>query len=151
MTEKLYQLNRFSAKLTQDISLPGAKAMLTAAGLKREDVDKAQVGICSTGYESNPCNMHLNDLAAHVKTSVQNAGLVGWVFNTIGVSDGISNGTEGMRCSLPSCEVIADSIETISRAHFYDANVSVVGCDKNMPEALIAMPLWERGWVNQWR
>src|SRR5687767_10233839 len=116
----LYKINRTSAKLTQDISLPAAKAMLHAAGLKKEDFDKAQVGVASTGYESNSCNMHLNGLAVHVKRGVQEAGMVGWIFNTIGVSDGISNGTEGMRCSLPSREVIADSIETISRAHFYD-------------------------------
>jgi len=144
MSDKLHQINRTSAKLTQDISLPGAKALLRGAGLKSEDFDKAQVGICSTGYESNPCNMHLNGLAEHVKKSVQDAGLVGWIFNTIGVSDGISNGTEGMRCSLPSREIIADSIEAISLAHFYDSNISVVGCDKNMPGALIAMGRLDR-------
>ena len=144
MSDKLYKINRTSAKLTQDISLPGAKAMLFGAGLRGEDFDKAQVGICSTGYESNPCNMHLNGLAVHVKKGVQDAGLIGWIFNTIGVSDGISNGTEGMRCSLPSREIIADSIEAISRAHFYDANISVVGCDKNMPGALIAMARLDR-------
>jgi len=144
MSDKLHQINRTSAKLTQDISLPGAKALLRGAGLKSEDFDKAQVGICSTGYESNPCNMHLNGLADHVKKSVQDAGLVGWIFNTIGVSDGISNGTQGMRCSLPSREIIADSIEAISLAHFYDSNISVVGCDKNMPGALIAMGRLDR-------
>jgi len=144
MSDKLHQINRTSAKLTQDISLPGAKAMLCAAGLKPADFDKAQVGICSTGYEGNPCNMHLNGLADHVKKSVQDAGLIGWIFNTIGVSDGISNGTQGMRCSLPSREVIADSIEAISLAHFYDSNISIVGCDKNMPGALIAMGRLDR-------
>jgi dihydroxy-acid dehydratase len=141
---KLYKINKHSSKLTEDISLPGAKAMLHAAGLDREGMKKAQVGIASTGYESNPCNMHLNDLAAHVKRGVEEAGLVGWIFNTIGVSDGITNGTNGMRYSLVSREVIADSIETISAAHYYDGVVTVVGCDKNMPGALMAMARLDR-------
>jgi dihydroxy-acid dehydratase len=136
MTEKL---NRRSARLTEDISQPGSRAMLHAAGLRREDLDKAQVGIASTGYESNPCNMHLNRLAEQVKVGVVEAGLVGWIFNTIGISDGITNGTEGMNYSLPSREIIADSIEAICRGHFYDGNVSIVGCDKNMPGAVMAM------------
>ncbi len=138
------KLNRISSRLTEDISQPGAKAMLYAAGLTRADLGKAQVGIASTGYESNPCNMHLNQLAAHVKKGVQDAGLVGWIFNTIGISDGITNGTTGMNYSLPSREIIADSIEAISMGHFYDANISVVGCDKNMPGAVMAMARMDR-------
>ncbi len=138
------KLNRHSARLTQDISQAGAHAQLIAAGLSRADFAKAQVGIASTGFESNPCNMHLNDLARHVKLGVQEAGLHGWIFNTIGISDGISNGTEGMSCSLPSREIIADSIEAISRGHFYDANISIVGCDKNMPGAVMAMARLDR-------
>ncbi|HET6148918.1 MAG TPA: dihydroxy-acid dehydratase [Polyangia bacterium] len=137
-------LNRHSRRLTQDKSQPGARAMLHAAGLEREDMDKAEIGIASTGYQSNPCNMHLNGLAERVKKSVQDAGLVGWIFNTIGISDGITNGTEGMNFSLPSREIIADSIEAISRGHFYDACVAIVGCDKNMPGAVMAMARLDR-------
>ncbi|MCG5055167.1 MAG: dihydroxy-acid dehydratase [Myxococcales bacterium] len=138
------KLNKWSRHLTETQSLPAAKAQLYAAGLKPEDMGKAQVGIASTGFESNPCNMHLNALAADVKKGVEAAGLVGWAFNTIGISDGITNGTSGMRHSLPSREIIADSIEAMCAGHFYDANISVVGCDKNMPGALIAMARLDR-------
>src|SRR5687768_16175878 len=96
------KINRYSARLTEDVSQPGSRAMLHAAGLTLEDMSKAQVGIASTGYESNPCNMHLNGLAVHIKKGVQEAGMIGWIFNTIGISDGISNGTTGMNYSLPS-------------------------------------------------
>jgi dihydroxy-acid dehydratase len=137
---KLVKLNRVSARLTEDISQPGARAQLAAVGLRsKEDLGKAQVGIASTWFESNPCNMHLGELAKHVKTGVESAGMIGWLFGTIGVSDGETNGTTGMNYSLPSRDLIADSIETVTMAHFYDANVSVVGCDKNMPGALMAM------------
>ncbi len=132
-------LNKYSRVLTQDPSQPGSQAQLYAAGLKEEDFDKAQVGIASTGFEGNPCNMHLNILAHQVKKSVREADLVGLIFNTIGVSDGISNGTTGMKYSLVSREIIADSIETVVQAQFYDAVVSVVGCDKNMPGTMIGM------------
>jgi dihydroxy-acid dehydratase len=137
--DKLVKLNRVSARLTEDIGQPAARAQLIAAGLRREDMGKAQVGIASTWFESNPCNMHLGELAKHVKTGVESAGMIGWLFGTIGVSDGETNGTTGMNYSLPSRDLIADSIETVTMAHFYDANVSVVGCDKNMPGALMAM------------
>ena len=137
--DKLVKLNRVSARFTEDISQPAARAQLIAAGLRREDFGKAQIGIASTWFESNPCNMHLAELAKHVKTGVESAGLIGWMFGTIGVSDGQTNGTTGMNYSLPSRDLIADSIETVTMAHFYDANVSVVGCDKNMPGALMAM------------
>jgi dihydroxy-acid dehydratase len=137
--DKLIKLNRFSARFTEDIGQPAARAQLIAAGLRREDMGKAQVGIASTWFESNPCNMHLGELAKHVKTGVESAGMIGWLFGTIGVSDGQTNGTTGMNYSLPSRDLIADSIETMTMAHFYDANVSVVGCDKNMPGALMAM------------
>ncbi len=132
-------LNKYSRRLTQDPSQPASQAMLYGVGLSEADMDKAQVGIVSTGYEGNTCNMHLNDLAKAVKKSVIKEDLVGLIFNTIGVSDGISNGTKGMRYSLVSREIIADSIEAVTGAHYYDALVTVVGCDKNMPGALIAM------------
>src|SRR4051794_17629911 len=138
------KLNRHSARITEDISQPGSRAMLHAAGLRREDLDKAQVGIASTGVDSNPCNMHLNALAAHVKKGGQEAGMGGWIFNTIGISDGGTNGTTGMNYSLPSRDLIADSIEAVTAAHFYDANISVVGCDKNMPGAVMAMARLQR-------
>jgi dihydroxy-acid dehydratase len=138
------KLNRVSARLTEEIGQPGARAQLYAAGLRREDFGKPQVGIASTGFESNPCNMHLNGLAAEVKRGVESAGLVGWLFNTIGVSDGETNGTSGMNYSLPSRDLIADSIEAMTMAHFYDANISVVGCDKNMPGAVMAMARIDR-------
>ena len=133
------KLNKHSSRLTQDESQPASQAMLYAVGLSDEDMNKAQVGIASTGYDGNPCNMHLNNLAAEVKVESNIAGLVGLGFNTIGVSDGISMGTSGMNYSLASRDIIADSIETVMNAQSYDALVSVVGCDKNMPGAVIAM------------
>ncbi len=133
------ELNKYSKTLTQDETLPAAQAMLYGVGLTDEDMKKAQVGIVSTGYDGNTCNMHLNALAQDVKTSVWDNELVGLIFNTIGVSDGMSNGTEGMRYSLVSREIIADSIEAVCGAQYYDGLIAVVGCDKNMPGALIAM------------
>ncbi|MGL5112710.1 MAG: dihydroxy-acid dehydratase [Flavobacterium sp.] len=133
------ELNKYSKTITQDETQPAAQAMLYGIGLTEADLNKAQVGIVSMGYEGNTCNMHLNDLAKQVKTGVWNADLVGLIFNTIGVSDGISNGTEGMRFSLVSRDVIADSIETVMGAQWYDSMIAIPGCDKNMPGALIAM------------
>ena len=135
----IMKLNKFSSKITQDESLPAAQAMLYGIGLKDNDFKKAQIGIASTGFEGNPCNMHLNDLALQIKKSISDEDLVGLIFNTIGVSDGITNGTKGMTYSLISREIIADSIETIVNAQFYDGLISVVGCDKNMPGAMMAM------------
>jgi dihydroxy-acid dehydratase len=132
-------LNKYSRTLTQDPTLPAAQAMLYGIGLTETDLNKAQVGIVSTGYDGNTCNMHLNKLAQEVKTAVWDNELVGLIFHTIGVSDGMSNGTEGMRYSLVSREVIADSIETVCGAQYYDGVIAVVGCDKNMPGALMAM------------
>ena len=132
-------LNKYSRTITQDETQPAAQAMLYAIGLTEEDLQKPQVGIVSMGYEGNPCNMHLNDLAKEVKAGVQQENLVGLIFNTIGVSDGISNGTDGMRFSLVSRDIIADSIETVLSAQWYDAVLAVVGCDKNMPGSIIAM------------
>jgi len=131
-------LNKYSQRLTQDPTQPASQAMLYGVGLTEEDMSKAQIGVVSTGYEGNTCNMHLNDLAKDVKASVQQNDLVALIFNTIGVSDGISNGTEGMRYSLVSRDIIADSIEAVAGAHYYDGLVTVVGCDKNMPGALMA-------------
>ena len=133
------ELNKYSKTITQDETQPAAQAMLYGIGLTEEDLKKAQVGIVSMGYEGNTCNMHLNDLAKDVKKGVWDADLVGLIFNTIGVSDGISNGTEGMRFSLVSRDVIADSIETVMGAQWYDGMIAIPGCDKNMPGALIAM------------
>ena len=133
------EYNKFSKAVTQDPTQPAAQAMLHAIGLTDEDFKKPLVGIASTGYEGNPCNMHLNDLSVDIKNGVQASDLVGLIFNTIGVSDGISMGTPGMRFSLPSRDVIADSMETVVQAMSYDALVTVVGCDKNMPGALMAM------------
>lgn len=133
------ELNKHSKTITQDESQPASQAMLYAVGLKDEDMAKAQVGIVSTGYEGNPCNMHLNGLSELIKNSVNDVDLVGLIFHTIGVSDGISNGTEGMKYSLVSRDIIADSIEIVTNAQFYDALVPVVGCDKNMPGAMIAL------------
>ncbi len=133
------ELNKYSKTITLDPSQPGSQAQLYAAGLQDEDFAKAQVGIVSTGFEGNPCNMHLNILAHQVKKSVKESDLVGLIFNTIGVSDGISNGTTGMKYSLISRDVIADSIETVVQAQFYDAVVAVVGCDKNMPGAIMGI------------
>jgi dihydroxy-acid dehydratase len=135
-----HQLNKYSRLITQDESLPAAQAMLYAIGMNEDDQKKAQVGIVSTGFQGNPCNMHLNDIATAVKKEVdQQKDLYGLIFHTIGVSDGITNGTEGMKYSLPSRELIADSIETVVSAQFYDAVIPIVGCDKNMPGAMIAL------------
>jgi dihydroxy-acid dehydratase len=133
------ELNKYSKTITQDPTQPAAQAMLYGIGFSDEDFNKAQVGIVSTGYEGNTCNMHLNALAKEVKLGVQENELVGLVFHSIGVSDGISNGTTGMRYSLVSRDVIADSIETVMGAQWYDGLVAVVGCDKNMPGSVIAM------------
>ena len=131
--------NKYSRLITQETSQPASQAMLYGIGLTENDLKKPQVGIVSTGYEGNTCNMHLNDLAKDVKKSVWENNLVGLIFNTIGISDGISNGTDGMRYSLVSREIIADSIESVVQAHYYDGLIPVVGCDKNMPGAMIAM------------
>ena len=133
------ELNRYSRILTQNESQPAAQAMLYGIGLSKDDLAKAQIGIASTGWEGNPCNMHLNGLADIVKEGVQSSDLVGLIFHTIGVSDGISMGTTGMRYSLPSRDIIADSIETVAGAQWYDGLATVVGCDKNMPGAMIAL------------
>ncbi|WP_304237626.1 dihydroxy-acid dehydratase [Jiulongibacter sediminis] len=136
MSEKL---NKFSSTLTQEVSNPAAQAMLYAIGLKEDDMKKPQIGIASTGYEGNPCNIHLNGLSAHVKKGVQANDMIGLVFNTIGVSDGMTNGNDGMSFSLPSRDIIADSIENVVSAQWYDGLIAVVGCDKNMPGAVMAM------------
>jgi len=133
------ELNKHSKRLTQDESQPASQAMLYAVGLTDEDMQKAQIGIASTGYDGNPCNMHLNNLKEEVKVECNIAGLVGLGFNTIGVSDGISMGTSGMNYSLVSRDIIADSIETVMNAQSYDAVIAIVGCDKNMPGSVIAM------------
>jgi dihydroxy-acid dehydratase len=133
------QLNLYSARITQPKSQGASQAMLYGTGLKPEDLNKAEVGISSVWFEGNTCNMHLLHLAEKVKEGVEAAGLVGMRFNTIGVSDGISMGTDGMSYSLQSRDLIADSIETVMNAQWYDANISIPGCDKNMPGCLIAM------------
>ncbi|MDD3723093.1 MAG: dihydroxy-acid dehydratase [Lutibacter sp.] len=133
------QLNKYSKRVTQDETQPAAQAMLYGVGLTDEDMKKPQIGIASTGFDGNPCNMHLNNLAYKIKEEVNKKNQVGLVFNTIGVSDGISMGTSGMNYSLPSRDIIADSIEVVMNAQSYDALVAVVGCDKNMPGAIIAM------------
>ncbi|NCW11630.1 MAG: dihydroxy-acid dehydratase [Chitinophagia bacterium] len=133
------ELNKYSKTITLDPTQPAAQAMFYGIGLTDADLHKAQVGIVSMGYDGNTCNMHLNALAANVKTSVWENDLVGLTFHTIGVSDGMSNGTDGMRYSLVSRDVIADSIETVCGAQYYDALITVPGCDKNMPGSLIAM------------
>jgi dihydroxy-acid dehydratase len=132
-------LNKYSRVLTQTRSQVGSQAMLYGVGLTDEDMQKPQVGIASMGWEGNTCNMHLNYLAQQVKQGVQEAGMVGLIFHTIGVSDGISMGTEGMKVSLLSRDIIADSIETVMRAQWYDANISLPGCDKNMPGVVMAI------------
>ncbi|MEK9567132.1 MAG: dihydroxy-acid dehydratase [Flavobacteriaceae bacterium] len=132
-------LNKYSKAVTQDPTQPAAQAMLHAIGMTDADFEKPLIGIASTGYEGNPCNMHLNELAQDIKVGVNKQSLVGLVFNTIGVSDGISMGTPGMRFSLPSRDIIADSIETVVQAMSYDGVVTVVGCDKNMPGAMMAL------------
>ncbi|MEE8388768.1 MAG: dihydroxy-acid dehydratase, partial [Acidiferrobacterales bacterium] len=133
------KLNKFSSRITQPKSQGGSQAMLYGAGLNRDDMNKAEIGIASVWWEGNTCNMHLNDLAAKVKEGVVTADLVGMRFNTIGVSDGISMGTEGMSYSLQSRDLIADSIETVMCAQWYDGLITIPGCDKNMPGCLIAM------------
>jgi dihydroxy-acid dehydratase len=133
------ELNKYSKILTQDVTQPAAQAMLYGIGLTDEDMKKAQVGIASMGYDGNTCNMHLNDLAASIKKSIWANDLVGLTFHTIGVSDGMSNGTPGMRYSLVSRDIIADSIEAVCGAQYYDALITVPGCDKNMPGSVIAM------------
>ena len=144
IVEQTTELNRFSRTLTQEISNPAAKAMLYGVGLTTEDMQKPQIGIASTGYEGNTCNMHLNGLSVYVKQGIQASGLVGLIFNTIGVSDGMTNGNDGMRYSLPSRDLIADSIESVVMAQWYDGVVTVVGCDKNMPGAVMAMSRLDR-------
>src|SRR5919206_3357829 len=133
------ELNKYSKVLTQDVTQPAAQAMLYGIGLTDEDLAKAQVGVVSMGYDGNTCNMHLNELAKIVKEGVWDNDLVGLIFNTIGVSDGMSNGTDGMRYSLVSRDLIADSIETVCGAQYYDAVIALPGCDKNMPGSVIAM------------
>jgi dihydroxy-acid dehydratase len=133
------ELNKYSKTITQDPTQPAAQAMFYGIGLTDADLKKAQVGIVSMGYDGNTCNMHLNDLAKLVKKGVWDNDLVGLIFNTIGVSDGMSNGTPGMRYSLVSRDIIADSIETVCGAQYYDSIIAIPGCDKNMPGALIAM------------
>lgn len=133
------ELNKYSKTITQDPTQPAAQAQLYGIGLTEEDLKKAQVGIVSMGYDGNTCNMHLNDLAKIVKQGVWENDLVGLIFHTIGVSDGISNGTDGMRYSLVSREVIADSIEAVCGAQYYDGLIAIPGCDKNMPGSLMAM------------
>ncbi|CAG8546490.1 7153_t:CDS:2, partial [Paraglomus brasilianum] len=133
------ELNKYSKNITKNKAQGAAQAMLYATGLKAEDMDKPQVGIASVWYEGNPCNMHLLELATKVKEGMKEAGLIGYRFNTIGVSDGISMGTTGMRYSLQSRDLIADSIETVMSAQWYDANIALPGCDKNMPGCVMAM------------
>ncbi|MEN9884001.1 MAG: dihydroxy-acid dehydratase [Bacteroidota bacterium] len=133
------ELNKYSKTITQDPTQPAAQAMFYGIGLTDEDLAKAQVGVASMGWDGNTCNMHLNELAALIKKSIWENDLVGLTFNTIGVSDGISNGTDGMRYSLVSRDVIADSIETVCGAQYYDGLITVPGCDKNMPGSVMAM------------
>src|SRR5258708_1751858 len=133
------EINKYSKTLTQDITQPAAQAMLYGIGLTDDDLKKAQVGVVSMGYDGNTCNMHLNDLAKLVKQGIWEKDLVGLIFNTIGVSDGMSNGTDGMRYSLVSRDIIADSIEAVCGAQYYDGLIALPGCDKNMPGSLIAM------------
>jgi dihydroxy-acid dehydratase len=133
------ELNKYSKELTQDETQPGAQAMFYGIGLTDEDLKKAQVGIVSMGYDGNTCNMHLNGLAQMIKESVWKSNLVGLIFNTIGVSDGMANGKDGMRYSLVSRDVIADSIETVCGAQYYDGLIAIPGCDKNMPGSIMAM------------
>ena len=133
------ELNKYSKTITQDITQPAAQAMFYGIGLSDADLAKAQVGVVSMGYDGNTCNMHLNDLAQLVKKGIWENDMVGLIFNTIGVSDGMSNGTPGMRYSLVSRDIIADSIETVCGAQYYDAVIAIPGCDKNMPGSIIAM------------
>lgn len=133
------EINKYSKQLTQDETQPAAQAMLFGIGLSEADMQKAQIGICSMGYDGNTCNMHLNHLAKLVKQGVWDTDLVGLIFNTIGISDGISNGTDGMRYSLVSRDLIADSIEAVCNGFYYDGLIALPGCDKNMPGAIMAM------------
>ncbi|HEX8990882.1 MAG TPA: dihydroxy-acid dehydratase, partial [Anaerolineales bacterium] len=143
-TTKTTILNKYSSRITQPRSQGASQAMLYGTGLTEADMNKPQVGIASVWYEGNTCNMHLNKLAEKVKEGVQESGMVGMRFNTIGVSDGISMGTEGMSYSLQSRDLIADSIETVTCAQWYDANISIPGCDKNMPGCIMAMARFNR-------
>lgn len=140
----MIEKNKYSKHVTQDPTQPAAQAMLHALGLTRDDLKKPQVGIASTGWEGNPCNMHLNDLAKNIKSNIDSDKLIPLIFHTIGVSDGISMGTAGMNYSLPSRDIIADSIETVVSAQWYDALITVVGCDKNMPGAMMAISRLDR-------
>jgi dihydroxy-acid dehydratase len=133
------ELNHYSKTVTQDESQPASQAMLYGIGLTEDDMQKPQIGIASTWYEGNTCNMHLNGLSLFVKDGVRKNGMVGLQFNTIGISDGITNGTEGMRYSLVSREIIADSVEAVTAAHYYDGLITIAGCDKNMPGVVMAM------------
>ena len=137
--QEAVELNRYSKTFTQDPTQPAAQAMLYGIGLTDDDMQKAQVGVASMGYDGNTCNMHLNDLAQIVKKGIWQEDLVGLIFNTIGVSDGMSNGTDGMRYSLVSRDIIADSIEAVCGAQYYDAVIALPGCDKNMPGSIMAM------------
>ncbi len=139
LVEQIMSLNKYSSRLTQVRSQVGSQAMLYATGLKREDFDKPQIGIASMGWDGNPCNMHLNELADLVKKGVADESMIGYIFHTIGVSDGISMGTTGMKYSLQSRDIIADSIETVVGAQWYDGVIALPGCDKNMPGSVIAM------------
>ena len=132
-------INKYSKNVTQDATQPAAQAMLHAIGLSEDDFRKPFIGIASTGYEGNPCNMHLNDLSSQIKNEINKDEAVPLIFNTIGISDGISMGTSGMKYSLPSRDIIADSIESVVSGMSYDSLITVVGCDKNMPGALMAM------------
>lgn len=133
------ELNKYSKTLTQDPTQPATQAQYYGIGFTEEDFSKAQVGIASMGYDGNTCNMHLNDLAEIVKDGVKKENLVGLMFHTIGISDGMTNGTDGMRYSLVSRDIIADSIEAVCAGQYYDGVITVPGCDKNMPGSLIAM------------
>ena len=144
MNEQPVQMNIYSSRITQPKSQGASQAMLLATGLTQSDLNQPQVGIAACWYEGNPCNMHLDDLGTHVKQGVVDSGLVGMRFNTIGVSDGISMGTDGMSYSLQSRDLIADSIETVMAAQWYDALVALPGCDKNMPGCIIAMGRLDR-------
>jgi len=132
------QLNKYSSRITQPASQGASQAMLMGTGLSWDDLNKPQIGICSLWYEGNPCNMHLARLGDRVKQGVEAAGAISMRFNTIGVSDGISMGTDGMSYSLQSRDLIADSIETVMAAQWYDALVAIPGCDKNMPGCAMA-------------
>jgi len=138
------KLNKYSSRITEPKAQGASQAMLYGTGLTADDMSKPEIGISSVWWEGNTCNMHLNDLATQVKQGVVEAGMVGMRFNTIGVSDGISMGTDGMSYSLQSRDIIADSIETVMNAQWYDGNISIPGCDKNMPGVLIAMGRFNR-------